>query len=120
MRTGKSLHDLWLLVFIAVLMIPTVNAVVDREEGGYAGHKGQGHDVVVYNFLKHFDWEQYYWGYKHQWSYNNNNRVDAMDFAIFAGHGNRWLIALLDGHVSLTTAGNSSHKGSYESRKITL
>ena len=111
MRMEKSLHALWALLFIALLLVPTVNAVVDREEGGYVGHQGQGHDVVVYNFLKHFSWEQYFWGYKHQWTYNNNNRVDAMDFAIFAGHGNRWLIALLDGHVSLTTAGSSPHKG---------
>jgi hypothetical protein len=86
---------------------------VDREEGGYAGTKGQGHDVVIYNFLKHFNYEQYYWGYKHQWSYNNNNRVDAMDFAIFAGHGNRWLISLIDGTVSLTTAGSSSSNKGY-------
>ena len=63
---------------------------MDREEGGYAGQMGQGHDVVIYNFLKHFNYEHYYWGYRHQWSYNNNNRVDAMDIAIFAGHGNRW------------------------------
>jgi hypothetical protein len=110
MRTEKSLLALWAFLLIPALLISPVNAV-DREEGGYVGHKGQGHDVVVYNFLKHFKWEQYYWGYKHQWSYNNNNRVDAMDFAIFAGHGNRWLIALLDGNLSLTTAGNSSHKG---------
>jgi hypothetical protein len=37
--------------------------------------------------------------------------VDAMDFAIFAGHGNRWLIAGLDGSVDLSTAGSSSHRG---------
>lgn len=104
-----------LLVFLGTLFIVsfpvTQIGAVDREEGGYAGCKGQGHDVVVYNFLKHFSYEQYYWGYRHQWSYNNDNRVDAMDFAIFAGHGNRWLIGLLDGNVSLTTAGSSSHKG---------
>lgn len=104
-----------LFAFIALIMIPlfltsNINAI-DREEGGYVGQKGQGHDTVVYNFLKHFNYEQYYWGYKHQWSTNNNNRVDAMDFAIFAGHGNRWLIALLDGNVSLTSAGSGSHKG---------
>jgi len=96
--------------FIILLLIVNANAI-DREEGGYVGCEGQGHDVVVYNFLKHFSYEQYYWGNRHQWTYNNNNRVDAMDFAIFAGHGNMWLIALLDGYVDLATAGSSSHKG---------
>jgi hypothetical protein len=110
MKTIKLFVGFSLLLFIIMFPIASSNAV-DHEEGGYVGCVGQGHDVVVYNFLKHFSYEQYYWGYKHQWSYNNNNRVDAMDFAIFAGHGNRWLIALLDGNVNLTTAGGSSHKG---------
>jgi hypothetical protein len=66
---------------------------------------------VVLNFLQHFHYEQYYYSYKHQWSTNNNNRVDAMDFAVFGGHGNRWLIAGLDGSVDLSTAGNNSNKG---------
>lgn len=84
---------------------------VDREEGGYAGTTDEGHDTVVYNFLKHFNYEQYYYSYKHQWSWNNDNRVDAMDFAIFAGHGNKWLIAGIDGSQSLTSAGSSSDRG---------
>ena len=84
---------------------------VDRMEGGYAGTTDQGHDTVVYNFLKHFNYEQYYYSYKHQWSTNNNARVDKMDIAIFGGHGNRWLIAGLDGSVDLSTAGSSSNKG---------
>lgn len=88
-----------------------VAMAVDREEGGYAGTTDEGHDTVVYNFLKHFNYQQYYYSYKHQWSWNNNNRVDAMDFAIFAGHGNKWLIAGLDGSVDLTSAGSSSHRG---------
>ncbi len=103
----KMLLGLSISLFV-ILFAPYRSSGVDREEGGYVGQKGEGHDVVVYNFLKHFNYEQYYWGYKHQWSYNNNNRVDAMDFAIFAGHGNRWLIALRDGSLSLTSAGSSS------------
>jgi hypothetical protein len=83
----------------------------DREEGGYAGTTNEGHDTVVYNFLKHFNYEQYYYSYQHQWTWNNNNRVDAMDFAIFAGHGNTWLIAGIDGSVSLTTAGSGGARG---------
>ncbi len=95
---------------LSTLMMASAYAV-DREEGGYAGTTNEGHDQVVYNFLKHFNYEQYYYSYKHQWSTNNNNRVDAMDFAVFGGHGNRWLVAGLDGSVDLTTAGANSHKG---------
>ena len=101
---------LLVLLLGIVSLVPAVRAV-DREEGGYVGEKGEGHDTVVYNFLKHFNYQQYYWGYKHQWSTNNDNRVDAMDFAIFAGHGSRWSIRLLDGSLSLTTAGRSSDEG---------
>lgn len=110
MKTNKLSHILIISLCFIILPFSSTKAV-DHEEGGYVGCKGQGHPTVVYNFLKHFHYEQYYWGYKHQWSYNNNNRVDAMDFAIFAGHGNRWHISLLDGGLSLTSAGNSSHKG---------
>lgn len=110
MKRGGLLIVLSAIVFTVLMPISAIDAV-DREEGGYVGHKNQGHEDVVYNFLKHFNYNQYYWGYAHQWSHNNNNRVDAMDFAIFAGHGNRWQIQLLDGSLSLTTAGSSSDKG---------
>lgn len=87
------------------------SSVHGMEEGGYVGTTDEGHDTVVYNFLKHFNYEQYYYSYKHQWTWNNNNRVDAMDFAIFAGHGNRWYIAGLDGGVDLRSAGAGSARG---------
>ena len=106
----KSIKQKLAICFFAATTATSVCAV-DREEGGYAGTTDEGHDTVVYNFLKHFNYEQYYYSYKHQWSWNNNNRVDAMDFAIFAGHGNKWLIAGLDGTVDLKTAGSSSHRG---------
>ncbi len=110
MKTNKLSRIL--IVSLCVIIFPfSSTKAVDHEEGGYVGCKGQGHPTVVYNFLKHFNYDQYYWGYKHQWSYNNNNRVDAMDFAIFAGHGNRWHISLLDGGLSLSSAGSSSDKG---------
>lgn len=83
----------------------------DLKEGGYIGSKNEGNEEVVYNFLKHFNYEQYYYAYKRQFSYNNNKWVDAMDFAFFSGHGNKWLIATMDGTVDLKTAGYSSHQG---------
>ena len=94
---------------VASIALPSVAG--DREEGGYVGTKDEGHDTVVYNFLKHFNYEQYYYSYKHQWTWNNDNRVDAMDFAIFAGHGNKWYIAGVDGGVDLSTAGAYSDRG---------
>ncbi len=38
---------------LSTLMMASAYAV-DREEGGYAGTTNEGHDQVVYNFLKHF------------------------------------------------------------------
>ncbi len=96
---------------LATFVSVPVAMAVDYEEGGYVGQSGQGHDTVVYNFLKHFNYNQYYWAIQSQFTTNNNNRVDAMDFAFFAGHGNRWLIATTNGNVNLTTAGSSSHAG---------
>lgn len=107
----RSPRMLLVAMLFLVALGPQPAAAADNEEGGYVGQSGQGHDTVVYNFLKHFSYEQYYWGYKHLWSSNNDNGVDAMDFALFAGHGNQWLIALQDGNLSLTTAGNSTHHG---------
>ena len=94
------------IIVVALLGMSIVVAAVDRSEGGYVGRKGEGHDVVVYNFLKHFSYEQYYWAIRIQFTSNNDNRVDAMDFAFFAGHGNQWLIETTDGLQSLTTAGS--------------
>jgi hypothetical protein len=111
MKPTQKTSFLLFLLLITTIQMTNRSAASDHEEGGYAGQKGQGHDVVVYNFLKHFNYNQYYWGYKHLWTNNNNIYVDAMDFAMFAGHGNRWNIALLDGNVSLTSAGSSSNKG---------
>ena len=106
----KSIKQKLAMCFFAATTATSLLAV-DREEGGYAGTEDEGHDTVVYNFLKHFNYEQYYYSYKHQWTWNNNNRVDAMDFAIFAGHGNKWVFAGLDGVVDLRTAGSSPHRG---------
>ncbi|MEW6747292.1 MAG: DUF6345 domain-containing protein [Planctomycetota bacterium] len=80
---------------------------VDYEEGGYAGTRDEGHGEVVYNFLKHFSYEQYYYAAGHQWTWNNDNRVDGVDFGVFAGHGNRWGFRCEDGTwVDLSSAGS--------------
>ena len=96
---------------IAIILLSSTVFAADRKEGGYAGTTDEGHDQVVYNFLKHFSYEQYYYAYDFQFTSINNSRVDAMDFAVFAGHGNKWLIATTNGNVDLKTCGNTSNKG---------
>jgi hypothetical protein len=110
MRIGGVLFTLQLIAILALIGVRNAPAA-DRQEGGYAGTKDQGHDEVVYNFLKHFSYEQYYYAYDFQFGSYNNHRVDAMDFSIFAGHGNRWYIATTSGGVSLSSCGSSSDKG---------
>jgi hypothetical protein len=95
-----------------LLLVAWMSAhAVDRREGGYAGTTDQGHDAVVYNFIKHFNYEQYYYAYMHQWTWNNDNRVDDMSFAVFGGHGNTWYIQTLDGGVDLANAGSGGGSG---------
>ncbi len=100
------------IVLLCCLLFATKDCfAADRQEGGYAGTTDQGHDEVVYNFLKHFSYEQYYYARDFQFTSINNSRVDAMDFAIFAGHGNQWLIATTSGNVDLTQCGSTGNKG---------
>lgn len=101
------------VALLALVLLPHHGLLeaVDREEGGYVGLDGLGADKVVYNFLKHFSYEQYYWGITQQYTSNNDNRVDAMDFAYYCGHGSNWSIGLTNGSVDITTAGGTSHKG---------
>lgn len=96
------------LLVLAVLVALTVaTTAVDRLEGGYVGCKGEGHDTVVYNFLKHFGWDNhYYWAVNEVFSTWNDAYVDKVDFAFFAGHGNPWKVYTTNGSQSLTTAGS--------------
>jgi hypothetical protein len=102
-----------LVIFVGCLFLATSNIAVRAagKEGGYAGTKDQGHDEVVYNFLKHFSYEQYYYARTFQFGDYNNQRVDAMDIAIFAGHGNQWFISTTDGGVDLSSVGSSLNWG---------
>lgn len=96
---------------VTLVLAATAIPALAREEGGYAGTKDQGHDEVVYNFLKHFSYEQYYYARTFQFVDINNQRVDAMDIAIFAGHGNQWFISTTDGGVDLGNVGSSANWG---------
>lgn len=99
---------------LAILMSTATGVALaaDYEEGGYAGTRDQGHTTVVYNFLKHFSFEQYYYSAQSQWASNNNARVDNMDFSVFGGHGAPWTILGEDGLVvDLTKAGSRGNLG---------
>ena len=98
------------LVLLSLFLAAGAGAA-DHEEGGYAGTKDEGHDEVVYNFLQHFSYQQYYYAHTFQFGSSNNARVDAMDFAIFGGHGSKWFISTTDGGVDLKSAGGGSNKG---------
>ncbi|MFT4540645.1 MAG: hypothetical protein ACI841_000122 [Planctomycetota bacterium] len=99
------------LVLGGSLLATSANAF-DLEEGGYAGTDNQGHATVVWNFLHHFTYEQYYYSASHMWTWNNDTRVDNMDFAIFAGHGAPWYFTGQDGvGVNMKYVGDGADGG---------
>jgi len=102
-----------LAICVIFLFLAGTNSLVRAagKEGGYAGTTDQGHDEVVYNFLKHFSYDQYFYARTFQWASSNNQRVDAMDIAIFAGHGNQWFISTTDGGVDLSNVGSGPNWG---------
>jgi hypothetical protein len=106
------------LIVLVFLLFPLVCSAqfffpfypVDREEGGYVGNDYRA-IPVVWNFIRHFNYNQYFWAHPRMFTYLNNNYVDNMDFAYYCGHGNRWRIWTYWGSVNLATAGYSSHRG---------
>jgi hypothetical protein len=114
----KTKNILFGILLITLLIGSITTRLAAQEEGGYAGNDSTAPNVV-YNFLRHFDHEQFYWAIKAQFTSNNNNRVDAMDFAYYCGHGAPWKIGYYlngsgsgaSGTINLTTAGSSSHRG---------
>ena len=101
------------LSFALALLIGSVAIkAADRQEGGYVGSGGQIAEDCVWNFIKHFNYEQYYLSKDFQFTSYNNNRVDQMDFSFYCGHGNQWYITMSDdAGVDISTAGNTSAKG---------
>ena len=99
------------LVVACGLLASASLEAADRKEGGYVGTYTEGHDEVVYNYLKHFSYEQYYYSRPFQFGSSNNARVDAMDMAIFGGHGNNWYISTTDGGVDLSNVGSGPNAG---------
>jgi hypothetical protein len=107
----KKTYSIFLVVFFLIVGSGTAFSV-DRMEGGYVGSGGQIAVDVVWNFIHHFSYEQYYWSQDFQFTSYNNHRVDAMDFSFYCGHGNQWLITMSSGpNVDISTAGNTADKG---------
>ncbi|XOF33429.1 MAG: DUF6345 domain-containing protein [Candidatus Electrothrix sp. YB6] len=88
------------------------------EEGGYCGND-PATPGVVYNFIKHFDYEQYYWASEPMFTLANNGFVDSVDFAYYCGHGNQYLIGVYSNgagsgastYINLGNVGWSSNGG---------
>ena len=108
---NKLLSSLLLLSTIIAIPVREVSAV-DHWEGGYVGSKTEGDaQTPVWNFIKNFTWNQYYWAETFQFDSWNNERVDEMDFAYFVGHGSPWSIKCQSTWLDLSSAGASAHKG---------
>src|SRR2546422_10015194 len=65
--------------------------------GGYVYYGESRFVDNVWNFIKHFSYQQYYWAADYEFTYNNNWYVDAMDLAYYSGHGNQWYITTTQG-----------------------
>jgi hypothetical protein len=110
MKTIKIVFKSFLILI--ALLVPILGSMAGNEEGGYVGQRGEGHPTVAYNFLKHFNYEDYYWD--RDWCYgsSNNSLVDNMDIVLFAGHGNQWLVGCEDGSTAqFSSIGGTSNKG---------
>ena len=57
-------------------------AFAQGEEGGYVYNGGEARFTNnVYNFIKHFSYDQYYWCEANLFTTSNNSYVDNMDFS---------------------------------------
>lgn len=84
-----------LTALLAALTITAASATA-LEEGGYVYNHGEDRFVDnVWNFVKHFSYDQYYWcqAYMFTNSYNAYY-ADAMDFAYYSGHGNNFYLGM--------------------------
>ncbi len=97
---------------LALVGTALTSSAVAGEEGGYAGTYNQGHSTVVYNFLRWFSYDQYYWSKDFCWENSNDYYVDNMDIAVFAGHGSPWYFVGTDNRgVDLRYVGNGYSDG---------
>jgi hypothetical protein len=97
---------------LATLAAQTPPLVAGSGVGGYVYNHGESRFVDnVYNFIKHFAYDQYYWTESYEFTSAEDSYVDAMNLAYYSGHGNHFYIAMGPGSsspqaVDLTTAGS--------------
>lgn len=93
-------HVLRIGLVLTILAAVALPVSADRV-GGYVYNQGEQRFVDnVYNFIKHFTYEQYYWTQAYEFTSYNNSFVDAMDIAYYSGHGNSWYIGMGPGSAS--------------------
>lgn len=77
---------------VLVITLAVSPVLAGSREGGYV-YNGESRFVDnVWNFIKHFSYEQYFWAETYEFTTSNNSFVDAMDLAYYSGHGNFWYI----------------------------
>lgn len=103
----KQLKSGFILILLALVLSANSFAF---EEGGYVGND-QRAIPVVWNFISHFAWDQYFWAAPFMFTSWNNFFVDNMDFAYYCGHGAPWFIMTYFGNINLATAGNTNNLG---------
>ncbi|UCH97229.1 MAG: hypothetical protein JSV88_10365 [Candidatus Aminicenantes bacterium] len=104
----KQLKSGFILLTLLALLLSTNSFAL--EEGGYVGNDVRA-IPVVWNFIRHFVWDQYFWAAPFMFTFWNNYFVDNMDFAYYCGHGAPWFIMTYFGGINLATAGSSAHRG---------
>jgi Family of unknown function (DUF6345) len=97
-----------LLLLAAACLMPARASA--QREGGYVYNRGESRFVDnVYNFLKHFSYEQYYWADAFEFTTNRSAFVDNVNLAYYSGHGSNFSLGMGPGasvgSVNLRTAG---------------
>ena len=105
-----------LVLYSLVLNVSDIQA--GTKEGGYVYNRGEDRFINnVYNFIKHFSYDQYYWSQAYEFTNANNTYVDAMDIAYYSGHGNYYYIGMGPGAISPQGV-NLRYAGAYGDRNL--
>lgn len=80
------------LIAAVALTFAIASFIKGAQIGGYV-YNGESRFVDnVWNFIKHFPYQQYYWAAEYEFKSANNYYVDAMDLSYYSGHGSPWYI----------------------------
>lgn len=97
-RVQSKRRHVGLIPLIATLVVFALSPAVSvAQVGGYVYYGESRFVDNVYNFIKHFSYQQYYWAADYEFTYNNNWYVDAMGLAYYSGHGSAWYITTTQG-----------------------